>query len=73
MTAPALPPADIERLARICGLLGSSHDGERSAAAYQATQLLRRHGLSWRELVEAAVRQLELLEQIVAATRGAGR
>ena len=31
-----------------------NQDGERSAAAFQATKLLREAGLTWRELVEAA-------------------
>ena len=53
MMAP-IPPAAVDRLAKVAGLLGSSHDGERSAAAYRATEILRELGLTWRELVERA-------------------
>ena len=53
MMAP-IPPAAVDRLAKVASLLGSSHDGERSAAAYRATEILRELGLTWRELVERA-------------------
>ena len=42
-----LDPSVAAKLAKICGLLGSDHDGERSAAAWQATRLLQAHGLTW--------------------------
>jgi hypothetical protein len=42
----------VDRLAKICGLLASDHDGERAAAAAKASQLLRAAGLSWRDLIE---------------------
>jgi hypothetical protein len=48
-----LPPATIERLAKICGLLASSQAGEVLNAAQAATKLLQRHGFTWGELVEA--------------------
>ena len=48
-------PADVvDRLAKVAGLLGSDHDGERSAAAFRASTILHAAGLTWRELVEAA-------------------
>jgi hypothetical protein len=50
MNAP-LPPAVAELLARICGMMGSDHDGERAAAALQASRLLQRHGLTWRDVL----------------------
>lgn len=43
----ALPPTSLDRLRKICGLLGSTHAGERSAAALKATEMLRSLGLSW--------------------------
>ena len=52
MTSLPIPRPAVEKLAKICGLLGSDQDGERSAAAHQATQLLRRHGMTWREVIE---------------------
>ena len=50
-----LPPEVAARLTKICGLLGSDHDGERSAAALQATRLLRAHGLGWADIVRPAL------------------
>lgn len=52
MSGLPMPLPTVEKLAKICGLLGSDHDGERSAAAHQASLLLRRHGLTWREVIE---------------------
>ena len=50
----ALPPDAAAKLSKICGLLASSHDGERSAAAYKATQLLQSHGLTWSDVIAPA-------------------
>ncbi len=49
-----LDPSVATKLAKICGLLGSAHDGERSAAAYQATRLLQAHGYSWQDVFAVA-------------------
>jgi hypothetical protein len=46
----SLSPPSRERLARICGLLGSDYEGERANAALAATRLLQRHGLTWGDL-----------------------
>ena|SRR5215211_6431774 len=49
------PPADLQaaqvRLVKLCGMLGSEHDGERAAAAMKADQLLREHGLRWSDAI----------------------
>ncbi len=58
MMALSLPDAAADRLAKFCGLLGSDADGERATAARMATRLLRDHGLTWANLVEAATRDL---------------
>jgi hypothetical protein len=42
---------DLRRLARVCGLLGSDHDGEALAAARQAEKLRKKVGLTWDELL----------------------
>jgi hypothetical protein len=56
----ALPPprgwlaavADtIERLARIAGMLGSAHEGERATAAEMASAMLKAMGLTWSEVI----------------------
>jgi hypothetical protein len=40
-----------DRLAKILGLLGSSHAGERASAAAKADALVRGAGLTWRDVV----------------------
>ncbi len=42
------------RLASICGMLTSSHVGERAAAALKASEFLQSRGLTWREALEQA-------------------
>jgi hypothetical protein len=39
------------RLAKICGMFGSSHDGERASAAAKADSLVRSLGLTWHDVV----------------------
>ncbi len=46
---------DLDRLAKVCGMLGSSHQGERAAAALKATELLRDAGLTWAAFVRSRV------------------
>jgi hypothetical protein len=41
----------IERLARIAGMLGSAHAGERAAAAQMASAMLNAMGLTWNEII----------------------
>ena len=48
MTAATL---DRERLSKLLGMLGSSHDGEVVAAARQAERLRAEAGLTWGEIV----------------------
>lgn len=50
MTAP-LSPAERTRLVGILGMLGSAHDGERSAAAALASRLVRDKGITWDALI----------------------
>jgi len=42
---------DRQRLARVCGLFGSDHDGEALAAARQAEKIRKKLGLTWEELL----------------------
>ena len=42
---------DLRRLARVCGLLGSEHDGEVLAAARQAEKIRKKLGVTWEELL----------------------
>jgi hypothetical protein len=42
---------DIERLARIAGMLGPAHEGERATAAQMASAMLKAMGLTWTEVI----------------------
>ncbi len=46
-----LDPSTADKLARICGMFGSDHDGERASAAAMADQMVRACGLTWPELI----------------------
>jgi hypothetical protein len=46
---------DPDKLAKVCEYLTSSHDGERAAAAFKASTMLRDAGVTWTELVDWAV------------------
>jgi hypothetical protein len=49
-----LGPDELERLIKLLGMLGSAHDGERAAAGLKAHELVRRHGLTWSDVLLAA-------------------
>lgn len=44
----------VEKLAKICGMLGSIHDGERASAALLATQIIDDLDLTWHEIIMSA-------------------
>jgi hypothetical protein len=46
-----LDPSTADKLAKVCGLFGSAHDGERAAAAAKADKLIKERGLSWSDLL----------------------
>lgn len=48
---PPLTQETLRRLVKVLGMLGSDHDGERAAAALQASRLLRDRGLTWEEVL----------------------
>lgn len=49
-----LAPADSARLAKLLGLLGSNHSGERAAAGLKAHRLVSSRNLSWSDLLAPA-------------------
>jgi len=49
-----LDAATAERLAKLCGMFGSHHDGERSSAAALADKLVRSLGLTWQDIIRPA-------------------
>jgi hypothetical protein len=61
--------ADRERLAKISGLLGSSHDGEVVAAARKAEALRRTSGLTWAQLLNGDAKRLAVATEAAALLR----
>jgi hypothetical protein len=47
----ALAASDRERLARLLGMLGSDHAGERDNAGRAAHRLVQQHGITWYDVV----------------------
>jgi hypothetical protein len=52
MPEPLSQPV-LDRLSKLLGMLGSSHDGERANAATLATKLLKEHDWTWADFVHA--------------------
>ena len=50
-----LDPASADKLAKILGLLGSDHHGERAAAGAKAHELIRSLGLTWHEIISPSL------------------
>lgn len=48
-----LDPADIDRLGKLLGMLGSEHAGERAAAGLKANELVRDRGTSWMQITDS--------------------
>jgi len=51
-----MTPADLDRLIKLCGMLGSSAEGERANAGKLASELLSRLGLTWGDVLQLPVR-----------------
>jgi hypothetical protein len=51
MTPTHLDPYTAARLAKLCGMFGSLHAGERATAAVMADALRRQHGLTWQQII----------------------
>jgi hypothetical protein len=49
-----LTPTEIEKLAKLLGMMGSSFAGERAAAAAKASEFLRERGLQWSHIIGTA-------------------
>jgi hypothetical protein len=52
MTADTSTRVDRELLAKICGMLGSAHDGEIAAAGRAANALVASAGLTWQQILD---------------------
>jgi len=51
MSARIVPFETREMLAKLCGMFGSQHDGERAAAALKADRLIRQTGCTWFDVI----------------------
>ena len=51
MSRALFTPNAAEHLAKIAGMFGSAHDGERASAARLADEFVRRLGLTWRDVL----------------------
>lgn len=49
-----LDPVTANRLAKLCGMLGSNQAGERASAALKADSLVRSNGFTWFDIFENA-------------------
>jgi hypothetical protein len=62
----------IQKLVKICGMLGSAYDGERAAAALMATQIINDLDLSWEDVIVSAFSLKPQPKVIEYDGRGAG-
>jgi hypothetical protein len=46
-----LPKTELERLSKLCGMLGSAHYGEVLSAAKKANELVRQSGATWHDVI----------------------
>jgi hypothetical protein len=67
----ALDPRTADRLARICGLFSSDHDGERANAAAAADRILRAEGLTWADVLVPRAATIEAKIDFALANIGA--
>jgi hypothetical protein len=51
VTRALLNPQSREHLVKLLGYLGSSHDGERAAAALKCHEFVRRQQLTWSDVI----------------------
>jgi len=55
----SLHETDLQKLTKLCGMLGSAHDGEIVAAARKATALLAARGATWAEAFQVVPETVE--------------
>jgi len=56
----ALDSAERSRLAKLLGMLGSTHPGEREAAALAADRFIRSRGAAWRQVLRPPAEEHKL-------------
>jgi len=55
--------SDIQKLAKLLGMIGSNHDGEALAAARKAYEMVERIGTTWPDLLQVPVTVDTVAEQ----------
>jgi hypothetical protein len=66
---PLLDAATAGKLARICAMFSSNHDGERATAAQMADRIIRARGLTWPDIILPRLGHSSVEEQIDFALR----
>ena len=66
----ALTPAEAERLAKICAMFSSNHDGERASAAAMADCMVRKLGFTWPQVIRPNV--TPCVEDMIATCAAGG-
>jgi hypothetical protein len=64
-----LDDATVDRLAKILGMLGSAHAGERAAAAAKADAIVRAAGVTWRDIIVPSPQTVPQLEDAASWRR----
>jgi hypothetical protein len=59
-----LDPRTADKLAKLCGMFGSDHLGERAAAAQMAHRLVKESGLSWFDVIRPSAPTASIEDQI---------
>lgn len=59
MNSPILPQL-ADRLAKLLGMLGSDHAGERASAGAKADKAIRAAGLTWRDVIIGSAHNQEM-------------
>jgi len=60
----------VERVARIAGMLGSEHEGERATAAQIASNMLKAMGLTWSEVIRRGLCAASSRQQAPSSDQG---
>src|SRR5262245_42235921 len=63
----ALDPRVADKLAKLCGMFGSAHLGERAAAAQMVDRLVKESGLSWFDVISPSAPMGTAAEKIAFA------
>ena len=72
MTPAFMPPRVALKLAKVLGMLGSAHEGERANAAAAADAMVKAAGLTWPFVLGVEARDLDALARVESCLRHGG-